>query len=113
MTTSCGKMRGVDDRPAMIAIDQRSLVLDRAVNRAVAGGGRLVSRGQVEAVVEFGRRPSHILHLLLTLVTCGLWLLVWLIDTLTSPVSRRTLMVDEYGRAWISGKRGGWQEYPL
>ena len=28
-------------------------------------------------VLAIGRTPNHVLHLLLSLVTCGIWLLIW------------------------------------
>ena len=49
------------------------------------------------AVLVLGKRPNHVLHLLLTLVTAGMWLVVWLFLTLTSGEGRRTLIVDEFG----------------
>jgi hypothetical protein len=28
-----------------------------------------------------GEKPNHILHLLLTICTCGLWIIVWIFQT--------------------------------
>lgn len=38
---------------------------------------------------------NHLLHLVLTLLTCGLWLPVWFLVALSSPP--RVLVVDEDG----------------
>ncbi len=32
-----------------------------------------------EVTMHIQQTPNHILHLLLSLVTCGLWLIVWII----------------------------------
>lgn len=37
---------------------------------------------QQTTVVQTGSRVPHGLHLVLTLLTCGLWLPVWIIDTI-------------------------------
>lgn len=89
-----------------VSMEQRVLALDSAVSRASMGGGRLVSRGQTEAVFEYGERPNHVLHAIITIFSCGLWGLVWLIIAATSQIVRRTVVVDEYARAWISSPRG-------
>jgi hypothetical protein len=90
----------------MVPLDQRALALDAAVSRAARDGGRLVTQGQTEAVLEYGQRPNHVLHAILSIFTCGLWVLVWLVLGLTMNVVRRTIVVDEYGRTWISDRSG-------
>lgn len=89
-----------------VTMEQRSVALDSAVSRASMGGGRLVSRGQTEAVFEFGEKPNHVLHAIISFLSCGLWLFVWLLIAATSSVVRRTVLVDEYGRTWISSPTG-------
>ena len=39
-------------------------------------------------VLVRGATPNHILHLLLTLVTCGLWLIVWVLLSIAPVVWR-------------------------
>ena len=46
-----------------------------------------------------GHRPNNVLHLILSIVTLGLWLIVWLIVALAGGEKRKVLTVDEYGRA--------------
>lgn len=53
------------------------MTLDDAIAREVSIGGRLESRTSTTALVVHGRPVNHVLHLLLTLVTCGTWGLVW------------------------------------
>ena len=42
-------------------------------------------------------QPNHLLHALLSLLLCGLWLIVWLLVVLETQEVRRTLTVDAYG----------------
>lgn len=39
-------------------------------------------------VLATGEKPNHILHLLLTLVTAGLWIIPWIIISGKSNLSR-------------------------
>jgi hypothetical protein len=53
--------------------------LSSKVQAAVAQGWAVESRSEHQVVMVKGGRPNHILHLLLTLLTGGLWgIFVWL-----------------------------------
>jgi len=60
-------------------------ILDAKLNEAAAmarqRGGRIVvdSRSSAEAIFTFVQTPNHVLHGLLSVVTAGLWLIVWLV----------------------------------
>ena len=45
-----------------------------------------------------GRRPNHLLHLVLSVITFGIWLFVWLGIAAFGGESRFRLSVDEYGK---------------
>ena len=75
----------------------RVAALDEAVAKNVRAGWRVESRGQYQAVVVKGSKPNHILHLILSIVTLGLWIPVWILLTITSKVKRDTLTVDVDG----------------
>lgn len=57
----------------------------------VSAGWRIESQTPIQAVMVRGRRPNHVLHLLLTIVTMGLWLPVWILIALTSREQRAVL----------------------
>lgn len=78
-------------------LEVRSTSLAQTVADYVNAGWRVESQGDGYAVVVFGNRPNHILHLILTLVTFGFWAIVWLIIGLSSRETRRTLHVDSQG----------------
>ena len=49
------------------------------------------------AVIVRGRPVNHLLHLVLTLVTMGLWVPIWLALTIFGGEKRYSISVDEYG----------------
>ena len=67
------------------------------------GGAGKLGTGHVESQSDFyatlvrGHRPSHLLHLILSIITLGLWLVVWVLVSLGSGEKRTMLSVDEYG----------------
>ena len=72
--------------------------LANAVAWHVTHGWRVESApmpGQV--VVVSGRPTNHILHLLLTVITFGLWGVLWLVLALSSSESRAVLTVQPDG----------------
>lgn len=51
------------------------------------------------AVMARGRRPNHVLHLVLSVLTLGVWaVLVWLPLGVLGGERRFVLTVDEFGR---------------
>ncbi len=73
-----------DERWAQGGVDT-ARILDAKLNEAAAmarqRGGRIVvdSRSSAEAIFTFVQTPNHVLHGLLSVVTAGLWLIVWLV----------------------------------
>jgi len=85
---------------AFVPDNIRRTVLAKAVQIEVLAGGRVETQGEFNAALRFGGKPvNHILHLLLSLVTLGLWVLVWIAMAISSAMSKYTvtLTVDEYG----------------
>lgn len=88
-------------RPARLDDQQRARILDQAVTHRLVGGGLLVSRTEFEAVVAYRKRRNHVMHLMFTLLTCGMWAIVWIILALSNPGERRWVgTVDEYGQVF-------------
>ena len=65
-------------------------------------GMRVESQGDYQAVLIKGRRVNHILHLILTLVTAGLWAVVWIILVIVGGEKRHIVRVDEFGNVTTS-----------
>ena len=77
--------------------DDRKEALGRAVHTQVAQGARVESQGDYQAILVKGHRPNHMLHLILTLVTLGLWAFVWIGVVAFGGESRMSVGVDEWG----------------
>ncbi len=78
----------------------RRAKLALAIQQEVIAGGRVESQTEFTAVVRYGKPVNNVLHLLLTLVTFGLWIFVWLLVGIASASQKKTVMltVDEYGQ---------------
>lgn len=72
-------------------------MLAQAVQQEVVRGARVESQQDFQAVVVFGKQVNHVLHLILTLVTCLVWGLVWLALLLFGGEKRLMIVVDDYG----------------
>ncbi|MFD5820252.1 hypothetical protein [Streptomyces sp. NPDC127038] len=83
------------DRPP--DAQQQRLILDWAVNQRIASGWRVESRSETQAVMVRGKPVNHVLHAILTVVTCLLWGIVWLILATTNRMERVALTVDASG----------------
>ncbi len=81
------------ERPERIRRDR----LDEAVQAAVFSGWSVESRSDFQAVLRRGRPVNHILHLILTFLTVGLWAIVWLLLVLTGGETREVVTVDAAG----------------
>jgi len=81
---------------------EQKAVLNQQIQQAVAKGGRVESQSDTMAVIVYGGSANHILHLLLTIFTGGLWLIVWIIAAMASGEKRQVITVDESGNVKIS-----------
>jgi hypothetical protein len=81
--------------------EQRKELLARAVANQVRQGWRVESQMDYQAVLVTGQRVNHILHLILTLVTLGLWAIVWIVLAFIGGEKRMVIEVDEYGHTNI------------
>lgn len=59
--------------------DERKELLGRTLQGQIAAGYRVESQGDYQAVIIKGKPINNVLHLILTIITAGLWgLFVWL-----------------------------------
>jgi hypothetical protein len=78
-------------------MDQRTEALSRAVNAQVSHGWSVVSQSPTQAQLVKGKHHSHVLHLILTLLTLGLWLVVWIPLAVFGGEKHRFISVNEQG----------------
>jgi hypothetical protein len=76
---------------------QRSKILDEELLRRVSQGAKVQARTPTSAVVVSGQPVNHVLHLLISVFLCGLWLPVWILAAATGGEYRRMVTVDEHG----------------
>jgi hypothetical protein len=72
-------------------------LLDQAVAHHVRMGWAVESRTPTMAVLVSGQPINHVLHLLLTVFTCGVWLIIWAVISMLSSMKRLTLILNPDG----------------
>jgi hypothetical protein len=55
------------------------------------------SQSDFQAVIVHGQPVNHTLHVLLSIFTCGLWLIPWLVLGVAGGEKRTVVSVDDYG----------------
>lgn len=84
--------------PAKLSSDERAEALAGAVNDSARHGWQIVSQTGSQAQLKKGKPTSHLLHLILSLVTLGIWLPVWIAVAIFAGEKHKMVSVDEYGR---------------
>jgi hypothetical protein len=77
--------------------DERKAALDRTLASRGAQGWRIENRSDFQATIATGKPVHHVLHLILTILTAGLWAIVWIIVAITGGIKRHLITIDEYG----------------
>jgi hypothetical protein len=89
------------EQPVRKSADARKEILARLVVAQVAQGARVETQSDYQAVLVRGHRPNNTLHLVLTLVTAGVWGIVWIALALIGGEKRSVGSVDEWGNSSI------------
>lgn len=74
--------------------EDRRAALAAAIADEVRRGGRVESQSDYQAVIVHGKRVNHVLHLLLSILLIGIWLIVWLLLIVTGGEKRIIIEVD-------------------
>lgn len=85
------------DAPARKSAEERKAILSQNVAMAVARGGRIQSQADYQAVLLYGKPVNHVLHLIITVLTLGLWVVIWLPLVVIGGEKRQMISVDEFG----------------
>lgn len=72
-------------------------LLEQRAAQLVAQGCRIEIKTPNQTVLVSGHRVNHILHLILTLLTLGLWAIVWIVMGLAGGEKRYVLTIDSAG----------------
>lgn len=73
-------------------------MIDHAVRQEVIRGGKVESQSASAATVTYGQPVNHVLHLLLTILTCFLWSPVWALVAVANRPTRVLLSVGPDGQ---------------
>ena len=76
---------------------ERDAILDQQVMAVASQGGRVETRTADAVVVATGKPVNHVLHLLLSLFVCTMWVPVWLIMAAVGGERRAAISVDPTG----------------
>jgi hypothetical protein len=79
--------------PGRLPDAERAAIMQQALRDLTFRGYRVETADGTRAIISIGEPVNHILHLLLSVFTCGLWLLIMMFG----GVKRRRVHVDEYG----------------
>ena len=69
-------------------------------DQVAASAATVILRGPSGAVLAYRRPVPHAFHGVMTLVTGGLWAVVWLALALGKREDRVRLEADEWGNVW-------------
>lgn len=84
---------------ATLSLEQRTEILEEAISSHYPWA-RIESSSPTQAVLFLGGGvsvPAHVVCALLTVLTCGLFGIIWLIAAATSPERRAYVAVDSFG----------------
>jgi hypothetical protein len=83
--------------------ERRKQALATAVANEVRAGWNVQSQTDYQAVMHIpAEKTNHILHLILTLLTLGLWIIVWIAMVIIHKGEQHEVIsVDEYGNTNI------------
>ncbi|MFS3127968.1 hypothetical protein ACLM5J_06150 [Nocardioides sp. Bht2] len=80
----------------------RAWALERAIQDQILNNkATLLVQNSRGAVLGFRKPVSHFLHAVMTVVTAGLWAVIWAYSALTQREDRVMLDVDLWGNVWI------------
>jgi hypothetical protein len=81
--------------------DERKALLAQQLQSAAARGLRVESQSDYQAVLVEGKSVNHTLHAILTIFTCLLWGIVWIVIAVTGGEKREMIVVDEFGNVQL------------
>ena len=77
--------------------EKRRQILEDQIMMHQANGKRLESQIGFQAVLVTNVKVNHLMHLIITVLTGGLWALLWVYFALARKEIREILQVDENG----------------
>lgn len=79
--------------------------LDQAIHKAATDGWTVVNRDSHNAVLNKGGKVRHVMHGIISLLTCGVWLWGWAIVAILGAKQMMTLSMDANGHVTQQGPK--------
>ncbi len=79
--------------------------LDQAIHKAATEGWTVVNRDSHNAVLNKGGKVRHVMHGIISLLTCGVWLWGWAIVAILGAKQMMTLSMDANGHVTQQGPK--------
>lgn len=83
--------------PGRLPDHQRAAIMHQVLSDLTFRGYRVEHADGWRAVIRYGSPINHVVHILLTVFTCGFWLPIWIIIMVVGGEKRRHIHIDEYG----------------
>lgn len=77
--------------------EERSERLAQLISQYAREGWRVESQSATQAQLVKGKPTNHVLHLLLSLVTLGIWIPVWICVAIFGGEKHKLVTVNERG----------------
>ena len=83
---------------------ERQRILSQYIASEVAGirKARVETHSPDQAVLVYGNRVNHLLHLILALLTLGLWIIPWVVMACAGGEKRKIVRVDDFGNVLLT-----------
>lgn len=86
-------------------VRERAAILDAALPQFLTHESRIETRTETTAVLVHGKPVNHLLHFLVSVLTCGVWAVWWVVYAVMGGERREMVSVDETGQ--ISRRKFG------
>ena len=83
--------------------EERKAILQQKIIQHVGLGYKVETQTDFQVVLSHGGKVNHIMHFILSILTAGFWLIIWLLLAMFSRRKFMTLYVDEFGNTHFSG----------
>lgn len=83
--------------PGRLPVAQRAAIMQQRLRDLTFHGYRVEVADGPRAIVYTGDPINHVVHAILTVFTCGLWLPVWILIMMFGGIRRRRIHIDDYG----------------
>ncbi len=81
---------------------ERRRLLSQKLAAMEEEGKRIAFQGDYQAIVADGTPINHILHLMLSFFTVGLWAIIWMVDISFHKETKEFVKVDIKGNVTVS-----------